>query len=62
MTVLPRRYLKCLQRVDANKSAPDFDAFCWLVEKGYIRSVAHPDGDGLAVSITDAGRAALGQP
>lgn len=54
---LSPRLLKCLKRIEAKKSLPDFGGVCILESKGYI-TMTGPSDD-IDMQITEKGREAL---
>lgn len=57
-TELTKRELRCLKRVEARKSIPDFGALATLDTKGFV-SLTGDDSSDMTLTITDKGRAAL---
>lgn len=55
--MIPKRELKCLERLRDGKSLPDWKALIFLQRRKLV--TIEPDDDGMKIDITDAGRDAL---
>lgn len=56
--MINKRLLKCLKRIKAGKSLPDFDAVLMLVDRKLINMYGNSSDD-VGMEITEKGEAAL---